>query len=183
MNRQILQSIHSFVSCVLSPLILLLIPTIASAESIQSKDWKWNVDRDDYFFALTINKSDHIFGQYCYIESATCYYLVATKTSCEKDTEMPALINSDQGAIHVTLVCKHEYVGGNVMIVEPFDDIDLVVRESSYFRLALPMEGDQFKVVRFSLVGSTYAVDLMRAATEKVVEILKTKQAPDEEYL
>jgi hypothetical protein len=45
------------------------------------------------------------------------------------------------------------------------------------------MESDQFKVARFSLVGSAYAVDLMRAASETAIEILRTKQAPDEEYL
>jgi hypothetical protein len=67
--------------------------------------------------------------------------------------------------------------------MKPFDDIDLVVRKAGYFRIAIPMESDQFKVVRFSLVGSTYAVDLMRAASETAIEILRTKQAPDEEYL
>ena len=69
------------------------------------------------------------------------------------------------------------------MCVKPIKDIDLVVRKASYFRIAIPMESDQFKVARFSLVGSAYAVDLMRAASETAIEILRTKQAPDEEYL
>ena len=96
---------------------------------------------------------------------------------------MPALINSDQGAIHVTLICGHVFEGQNVMYMTPFDDVDLVVRQSSYFRLAMPLESDQFKVSRFSLVGSTYAVDIMRAATEKALDMIKTNKSPDEEYL
>ena len=69
------------------------------------------------------------------------------------------------------------------MYVKPFKDIDLVVRKASYFRIATPMKSDQFKVARFSIVGSTYAVDLMRVASKAAFDILRTKQAPDEEYL
>ena len=75
------------------------------------------------------------------------------------------------------------FVGRNVMYVKPFTDIDLVARKASHFRIAMPMVSNQFKVARFSWVGSTYAVDLVRTASETAIEMVKTRQAPDKEYL
>ena len=64
------------------------------------------------------------------------------------------------------------------------EDIDLIVREGSRFGIVIPLEDGTFKVSRFSLVGSTYAIDLMRAAAEqRMGNQKKTTKAPAEEYL
>lgn len=157
---------------------------VVTADTYTPKDWFWSKDNSDFFFAATINSSGHSIGQYCYFESGNCMYLVNLKVTCEVGHKYPALINSSSGAVHIEMVCSHEYEGDGVFAITPFDDIDNVVRQASRMGIVIPMEGDQFKVGRFSLAGSTYALDLMRAAAEqKNAKQTKPKpDKPDEEF-
>ena len=169
------------IKLILGASILLLSGQVNGAD-MPSKDWVWNIDDEEVFYAATLNSKEHGFGQYCDLNSEECYYLMATKVTC--DNELPALLNSDKGALNVTLVCGDLIEGENILYIKPFDDIDLLVRQGNYFRIAIPMENNQFKVIRFSLIGSTYAIDLMRAAAEKRIDILKkVTSSQDEQYL
>ena len=183
MYRSTLQKNRLYRIAFLHFLVLFFTSSSVGAEPIQSKDWVWSMDNNEFFYAGTTNNSQHFFGQFCYFETEDCIYLLSVKVTCETEAEMPALVNSDKGAIHVSLICGHMYEGYNVLYMTPFDDVDLIVRQSSYLRIAIPMESDQFKVSRFSLIGSTSAVDNMRAATETAIEILRTNKTQDEEYL
>lgn len=111
-------------------------------------------------------------------------YIVGIGITCEEKHEYPALINSDAGSAQVTLICAHKYEGENVLLVSGFDDIDRIVRAATRIGIAIPMENDQFKVSRFGLAGSTYAIDLMRAAAEaKMKHQPKNASQPSEEIL
>jgi hypothetical protein len=48
-----------------------------------------------------------------------------------------------------------------------FDSIDGLVAKSSKIGVALPLEGDQFRVIRFDLNGATKAVGSMRGVAER----------------
>lgn len=158
--------------------------SMAVADSYSSGDWVWTTDNPGFYLAATQDTSNHLIGQYCYIESRDCMYLVDLRVTCEIGDVYTALINSDKGAIPVTLVCSHEYEGHNVFVISPFDDIDNVVRNASRMGIVIPLEGDQFKVARFSLRGSANAIDSMREEAESEnIRRQKRKNKPDEEYL
>lgn len=159
------------------------------AESYKSKDWEWGNSGTEYLYAATTNSTGSSLGQYCYYESEDCYYLVSLGPNCKKENEYPALIGSDKGAIAVTLICSHKYKGRSVYMISPFEKIDTLVRQASRVGIAIPLESDSFKVVRFSLSGSTHAISTMRKTTAAVLKKKNTQSQkpagnkPDEQYL
>ena len=162
-------------------ILALLITTISNAETRQSKDWHWDTDSKRFLYAATVNGDAQSFGQYCYLDSKNCVYLLNTKINCQTDTKLTALINSDQGAKDVELICRKTNRGDSVFVVTPFDHMDFIVRQASYFGIAIPLSNKGFQVSHFSLVGSIYAIELMRTATEKIIEIQEGSEvAPDE---
>jgi hypothetical protein len=154
------------------------------AGTFSSGDWYWSNDDGSFYWAATTNQADHILGQYCYFEGDACLYLVGMSIDCKVGEEYPALINSDAGAIQVTLICSHEFRKQKILAINSFDDIDRVVRNSTRIGIAVPLENDQFKVGRFSLAGSVKAIDRMRAAaTAKMKRKPKNSSRPAEERL
>lgn len=166
--------------------VLLSISSVAHGEAFLSKDWAWSTDtdKDGYYFAATINGVGSLVGQYCYFDSGNCLWLIGLKTTCDEGSEYPALVNSDAGALQVTLLCAHKYEGRNVLAVSDFDGFDRIVRNATKMGIVLPLQNDEFKVSRFGLAGSTYALDLMRAATERRMKRKPTNvNKPDEERI
>lgn len=126
-------------------------------------DWSWNVDDPEMQLAGTTNADGHVLSQFCYPQSGKCLYAVGFDTNCTEGNSYPALVNSDSGAAAMTFRCGSELKGGtHLMFAEDFDQIDGLIRKSNRIGFALPMEGDQFKAVRFSLRGSSEALDAMR---------------------
>ncbi len=107
-------------------------------------------------------------AQFCYLESGNCIYAVAFGISCKEDSEYPALVNTDEGAQSIKLVCGGEYDGENFMVITEFDVIDSLIRKGSRIGFVMPMQGDEFKAVRFSLRGATRALDSMRTVAERL---------------
>ena len=137
------------------------------AEGRISGDWIWNVDDKDVFWAAAQNNAGHFIGQSCYLKDGDCVYIVHLGSICEAGAEYPAMINSDSGSASVKLTCVNEFEPGKWMfIIHPFDDVDTFVRSALHIGIAVPMEGGQFKVDRFSLKGSKNAIDLMRQAAK-----------------
>lgn len=130
--------------------------------------WVGPITGNEGLFAAIMNDSKAAFGQYCYEESSTCYYILATDLNCEEGNSYPVLVNGDAGASHHQLLCIK--VGGKTRYAfKDFELIDGAVRESNRLGIAFPLESGQFQVSRFSLNGSVKALDLMRAAMERVV--------------
>jgi hypothetical protein len=138
----------------------------AQAESFTFKDWAWNTERTDFYFAATMNDAGHLLGQYCYFKSGSCFYFTGIGINCEIGNEYPALLNSDTGAAQISLVCSYKYQNQHVLAISPFDAIDRLIRSATRMGIAIALQNDQFKVSRFSLAGSTYTIDRMRAAAE-----------------
>lgn len=164
-------------------LVMLVAPSV-SAQLYTSGDWYWSDQDPDFYFAATKNSSNHVLGQYCYFKSASCVYLVGLGVDCEIGDEYAALVNSDAGSAHISLACTHQYENRYILGIYPFEDIDKVVRKANDIGIVIPLEGDEFKVGRFSLRGSVNALDRMReAAKEKMSKNPTPTNKPDEEYL
>jgi hypothetical protein len=119
------------------------------------------IEGDDGFYAATLNDSKGIFGQYCYVESDVCLWLLATDVDCKEGSKYPALINADGGSEQLELICnklgkKPRYLFSN------FERIDAVVSTSkTYIGIAFPLESGLFQVTRFLLDGSQEAIQDM----------------------
>ncbi len=124
------------------------------------------IEGGEGFFAATVNDSSAVLGQYCYLESGDCLWLLATSTNCEEGERYPVLVNADGGSAQLELVCrklgkKPRYIFTN------FDAIDKSVRSSSkYIGFAFPLQSGLFSVDRFLLDGAVESLVRMRAVAK-----------------
>lgn len=147
--------------------VAFMVSVSAFAELKYNKDWMWDSTGDDFSYAATITSSGRILGQYCYLDSDSCIYTVSLGITCQEEESYPVLINSDTGVIKADMICGHKISNSNyAFYIKPFDAIDLKVRSASNIGFAVAMESGKFKVVRFSLSGSTYAIESMREETK-----------------
>ncbi len=139
----------------------------ASAQTVG--DWTYSLR--DPFYAATINDSGNVFGQWCDLDDRSCFYLVAFPTRCEEDDKYPVLINSDKGSFSTTLICRGKLKNRNLYryVFANFDQIDGLAKSAQRVGVAIPLEGDEFRVIRFSLVGASVALTAMRAAGDRAV--------------
>lgn len=169
--------------------LVLLITFLSSAASAQSeftsKEWTASMEPDsEFYYAATINSSGHMLGQYCYFADGSCVYLMAMNTQCESGSQYPAIINSDSGSAHATVLCSHSYEQQHIVFIYPFDDVDRIVRQATNIGVVIPMADGQFRVSRFGLAGSNYALDRMRAAAEARMQRQPSKRKlPSQEDL
>ena len=140
--------------------MLFLIESV-KADANTSKDWFWDSTNSTYATALTMNENNYVLGLWCYHADDNCIYIIDFGLTCEKLEEYPVLINSNIGTSHMNVTCGHEYEGHNVMYASDYDQIDSIVKNASKIGFAIPLKGDEFKAVRFSLAGSNYAIDKM----------------------
>ena len=157
-------------------LFFLMLPNLLFAEPQISKDWIWDLAGDEYVYAATVNSDGRVLGQYCYFSDSSCVYLVSLGILCESGSEYPSILNSSAGVAEVRLVCGHMYQGENVFFIKPFDEVDNLVKQANNVGFAVAMEEGTFKVVRFSLSGSTYAIEMMRAGAELLNEAKQNNQ-------
>jgi hypothetical protein len=142
---------------------------------------EWIYQTKGQFYAATINDSGHVFGQWCDVEDQSCIYLLAMSTSCEQDYRYPVLVNSDAGSLSTTVVCRGRLDSGKYRyVLSNFEDIDGLVKKAKRIGLAIPLEGDQFRVLRFSLDGATVALTVMRGAAEKAAPEKPAKNTRDQ---
>jgi len=142
--------------------LTLCLPAIAGYYSY--KDWNWSNDDAEFNFAATSNSQERVFGQFCYFDSESCYYIIDFGMTCNNQGEggYPALVNSDIGAYEIDMVCGHEIEDSNAFYIKNFDLIDNIVRKASKISFAVPTASEEFKIIRFSLKGSVRNIDEMR---------------------
>lgn len=156
-------------------LALIGIPTLdLQAQTFGS--WTTITNNREYLTALTQNDSGNVLGQWCYPSNGSCIWILALKTQCEKGSEYPVLVNSENwGSASLQVYCDgplsnmpgpslYRYVFTN------FDGITNPVMKSPRIGFAFPLQGDQFTVVRFDLAGAPSALRAMRAAAANRVQ-------------
>jgi hypothetical protein len=158
----------------------------ASSLARAEDNGKWTVVTDDpaMMYAVTFNDSGALFGQYCYPEEGSCLWLLGASTQCEKGHQYPVLANADGGAIPLKLVCQGSSKTGNdvkyTYVFTDFDAVSNLVKNASRIGFAVPLQADQFKVVRFEVDGSAEALAAMRAKASAAMDNAKTKSTKDQ---
>jgi hypothetical protein len=149
----------------------LVISSGARAGDLTSGDWAWNVDDPETYYAATGNSAGQMLMQLCDINEGSCLYAVGFDTTCNEGATHPALVNTEETAASITLHCGKKLKDGtNLMFIEDFDQIDGIIRNATRIGFALPMQGDEFKAVRFSLKGAVPALDAMHKYAAKTNE-------------
>lgn len=161
---------------------LLFISSIAQAQMIGA--WTTGITKDrEALFAVTLNESEHLLGQYCLPNAGGCFWMVSTNTSCEEGQVYPVLVNADFKASHISLVCRSQFEKGKFgYFFQKFDEIDEVVSKSQRIGIAFPLESGQFRVIRFDLNGSGQAISLMKDAAMKLREQAAKVSTRDQLY-
>jgi len=136
-------------------------------------DWSVNIaSNQDFLFAATVNDSGALLGQFCYTDEAACLWLLTSDSSCEKNVKYPALINSDGGAFLAEFVCQGQiesrqrfgYAFAN------FEQMNHLIASATKVGIAFPLQGDQFRVMRFSLRGAQHALNKMHSEAERLMK-------------
>ena len=149
-------------------LIPLVLPLLATAQKV-AQDWFSVTEGDEYYFAVTLNESNSVLGQWCYFSSGNCVYLIGTTTACEGENPYPILANSDAGSQMLQVKCGGAWTDNQGIkryryLFTAFDDIDSIVRKANSVGFAMPLQNGRFNVVRFTLNTSNAQIDRMRAS-------------------
>lgn len=88
------------------------------------------------------------------------------KASCEEGDQYPVLANTDKGAVPIIVHCNARLDGLYRYVFTNFDAINDLVMKGSQIGFAVPLQTDEFRVVRFDLTGSSQAITTMRSAAQ-----------------
>jgi len=155
---------------------LALMPALALAAHYQ--DWETGVSADgSMYYALTMNDSGAAFGEWCSAGTRQCIWMVGMSAGCQGNSSYPILANTDAGAQSLTISCGGKLAGTQLWRYQfmSFMDVEHLLRDTHRIGFAIPMQADQFRVVRFSLSGAAAAVSSMQAA---VVEGQRPRPRP-----
>ncbi|HEX4879692.1 MAG TPA: hypothetical protein VFV39_07605 [Limnobacter sp.] len=132
----------------------------------------------DAVFSATMNDSGNLLGQYCYLEQGNCVWLLGMDTACKEGDKYVVLANSDTGAAHISVYCGGQLKSGTYQyIFSEFDAVDNIVKEGARVGFAVPLQRDNFRVVRFDLKGSKQAITAMQTAVQRAAELAAERSA------
>ena len=134
---------------------------------------------DNFVFATTVNDSGHLLGQYCSPDTGNCLWMLGINTTCKLGDKYPILANSDSGANHLSVHCNKQLDDGKFRYVfSKFDEIDGIIKGGLRIGFALPLQSDNFRVIRFDLSGANRAIKFMHNNGAKTTP--KTKGTKDQ---
>jgi hypothetical protein len=158
-------------------------PAAPAADATQSFD-DWAVgtaDDNSYVYAATVNDSGEAFGEYCYFASGTCTWLFAIHTACNPNSLGNILANSDSSSVPLEIKCLAPF--GKDLYTYAFTSWQTLegnIRDASRVGFAMALEGDKFKVIRFSLKGRSSATQVVEGYFLKAVKERQDKGTKDE---
>lgn len=132
-------------------------------------DWEMGRTEQGELYAATMNESGSILGYWCGDASLSqCEWVLVTSTGCRVGATTSVLLNNSDGAAAASLRCsgrtseaatqqQHRYE------IEGDEAIQLLQQSTGRTGLAVPIQDDQFKVLRFSMNGSSGARSALRA--------------------
>ena len=142
---------------------LLAILFLFFATAVHAQKWfSGESDDKNQGFAGTVNESGGILAQYCDYTDANCYWTMTNNaTNCDAKESYPAMVNSDDGALHVNMYC-YKAGGKSRMAFKNFDEIDGAIRKGKNMAIVVPLDNGGFRVSRFELLGALNAINAMR---------------------
>lgn len=93
----------------------------------------------------------------CFKALNKCAHVLIAGIVCEDGHTYPVLVNSEHSALSMDTLCSVND-GRSELVLTEFDLIHEIIKKASIVGFAVPMASGQFKVVRFSLNGSSKAI-------------------------
>ena len=144
-------------------LVWLVGATFAQAETFG--DWFAGTNGQTTLYAASVNEGGNVFGQFCFLGQDACVWLIGVKAPCQQGDRYPVLANSNVGAMHLEVLCDGQLNSGLYRFAfTNFDQVEKLVKHSARVVFAIPVEENQFGIVRFSLQGAEAALSVLRAA-------------------
>lgn len=162
--------------------ILIIIASVHASFARAENFGSWftgKTNDNNLVFAATTNDNGHLLGQYCSPEKGSCLWILGISTPCKLGDKYPILANSDSGASHLPVRCDEQLEDGRFRYVfSKFNDIDSIIKGSLRIGFALPLQSDNFRVIRFDLSGVNRAIKFMSSSETKPAP--KTKGTKDQ---
>lgn len=153
--------------------------------AVFAQNWESGLSDDkDNYYAFTINDSDSLLGQYCYIGLEQCLWLVATNTKCEIDVAIPILISYDKGSNHARMICRGPLTTkeGETYyryVIDDFQLVDKAIRSTKMIGFVMPLKSGEFQAMRFDLDGVIPAIGGMRSKAQAAIDKKPKKRTKD----
>lgn len=145
--------------------LLLVVSGNAGAGTTRFGDWfVVRSDNGDQVAGTVKDGGTKLLGYRCYKSLNKCTHILDLDISCENGRRYPVLVNSDYHSLSMPAVCYNEN-GRSELLLPKFDSIHTILQKARVVGFAVPMNSGLFKVVRFSLDGSSEA---MRDAEEVI---------------
>ncbi len=150
------------------------------AQADTYRHWETGVTENrEFVYAGTANESGSVLGQYCTLHEGSCVWILGTASACKDGDQYPVLANSDQGAGQLEVYCGQKLDNGLYQYVfSDFAKIDGLVKNGLRIGLALPLQSDNFIVLRFDLGGATYAINSMKQHIATMQKKIAPASAP-----
>jgi hypothetical protein len=130
-------------------------------------DWRTGVTMNGKeFFAYTLNDSGQAFGEWCSVDSGSCTWMIGMSFGCDKNFAYPVLANSDAEAESLSMNCSGTIEDTDLSryAFTDFKSVKSLLKDAHVVGFAIPMQSDQFRVIRFSLDGCSDAIAAMEAS-------------------
>ena len=166
-------------------LILALTGAACTPIFAQSSGWSHGqIDDKTARWAAVSNDSNGRLTQRCEIDREECYWSFATTTQCKKGADFPVLVNSDVGSFGLSVSCGSPVMVDGSTYYQYFFDfyaVDKLIRGSDRIGIAVALESDNFRIIRFDLTNAVKVIDRMRAlALEEIKKRPKKKSTRDQ---
>lgn len=143
-----------------------MITSIVMAAALASFG-RWEVidGSDNNYLAVSQNDSGNLLAYTCDKKTTVCVWVLGITDACVDGSTYPVLINADAGAGNGAVFCAGQ-IGSSGLYRYRFEDfqvMDDAMKGAGRVGVAFPLQGGDFKVVRFDLSGFSQA----RADTER----------------
>lgn len=146
---------------------LITTTAVFAAEPIPNKkiqDWTISTS-EEMIDANTSNTSGSVFGYICLSKigkEAICQYYLNSGITCDEGDSIPVLLNSDVGSISTNIRCV--IISGEYYTILDYKDVETALDKGLDFGIAVPMTGNRFKALTFSLKGYKTATKTAESA-------------------
>ena len=131
-------------------------------------DWTFGTATDGTPYTYTMNESGGVFGQWCDGTEGSCFWVVASTSRCADNVQYPVIVNGATTSFAATFICSGTVqLSGKThyrYVLSPFDSVQSAVMQGARIGIAIPMTGEEFRVLRFSLNGAAFMSQKMDSA-------------------
>lgn len=139
--------------------VILFVSSIVYAEDKKFGDWfVVRADNGDMVAGTIQDNFSKALVYRCFKDFNKCAYTLIADIECTDGHTYPVLVNSELSALSMNTICsknddKYE------LLVTDIQQLHEIVKKSNVIGFAIPMASGEFKVIRFSLNGSSKAMD------------------------